>query len=134
MTQVQNKLTVHQDYINQLLEQLTISYQNTKLERQKINQQFSPEQDFTPLEELELLTVNIRGYASQIAATGIVKSNNQTISELQQLSVFNNHTIVQLYDQARLYYPHLQSYISLLDYLRLLVLEWITKSSPKQFT
>jgi len=131
MTQVQNKLTVHQDYINQLLEQLTISYQNTKLERQKINQQPSPEQDFTPLEELELLTVNIRGYASQIAATGTVKSNIQTISELQQLSVFNNRTIVQLYDQARLYYPHLRSYISLLDYLRLLVLEWITKPSPE---
>jgi hypothetical protein len=126
MAQVQNKLASHRDYIVQLLEHLTVNYQNTKLERKQIAQQYSrPEEEFTPLEEIELLTVNIRGYACQIEATGSVKSDQQAIAELQRLSVFNNHVVVQLYSEARSLYPHMQSYICMLDYLRLLVLEYL---------
>jgi hypothetical protein len=127
MIKVHNQVIVHQDYISQLLEQLRIGYQNTKLERQQISRKaFSLSiEEFTPLEELELLTVNIRGYACQIEATGTVKNDKQAIAELQKLSIFNNHSIVKLYSEARSHYPQIQLYISMLDYLRLLVLEYL---------
>ena len=41
MTQTQNQLASQQNYIAQLLEQLIVNYQNTKLERKQIAQNFS---------------------------------------------------------------------------------------------
>lgn len=126
MTQTQNQLVSQQSYIAQLLEQLTVNYQNTKLERKQIAQNFpNSEAEFTPLEEIELLTVSIRGYASQIAASGSLRNDRQAIAELQKLSVFNNHLIIQLYSEVRSHYPQMQTYICMLDYLRLLVLEYL---------
>ena len=126
MTQTQNQLVSQQSYIAQLLEQLTVNYQNTKLERKQIAQNFpNSEAEFTPLEEIELLTVSIRGYASQIAASGSLRNDRQAIAELQKLSVFNNHLIIQLYSEVRSHYPQMQTYIYMLDYLRLLVLEYL---------
>ncbi|MEI6331966.1 MAG: hypothetical protein WCP16_22230 [Pseudanabaena sp. ELA645] len=133
MAQTQNQLTSQQNYIAQLLEQLTANYQNTKLERNQIAQNFPhSEAEFTPLEDIELLTVCIRGYASQIAASGSLKNDRQAIGELQKLSVFNNHLIVQLYSEARSHYPQMQSYICMLDYLRLLVLEYLQNQQTLQ--
>ena len=126
MTQTQNQLVSQQSYIAQLLEQLTVNYQNTKLERKQIAQNFpNSEAEFTPLEEIELLTVSIRGYASQIAASGSLRNDRQAIAELQKLSVFNNHLIIQLYSEVRSHYPQMHTYIYMLDYLRLLVLEYL---------
>lgn len=126
MTQTQNQLVSQQSYIAQLLEQLTVNYQNTKLERKQIAQNFpNSEAEFTPLEEIELLTVSIRGYASQIATSGSLRNDRQAIAELQKLSVFNNHLIIQLYSEVRSHYPQMQTYICMLDYLRLLVLEYL---------
>ncbi|MBD2175521.1 hypothetical protein H6F42_01145 [Pseudanabaena sp. FACHB-1998] len=133
MTQTQNQLTSQRNYIAQLLEQLNVNYQNTKPERKQIAQNFPhSEAEFTPLEEIELLTVSIRGYASQIAASGSLKNDRQAIVELQKLSVFNNHLIVQLYSEARSHYPQMQSYICMLDYLRLLVLEYLQNQQTLQ--
>ncbi len=133
MTQTQNELTSQRNYIAQLLEQLTVNYQNTKLERKQIAQNLpQSEAEFTPLEEIELLTVSIRGYASQIAASGTLRNDRQAIAELQKLSVFNNYLIVQLYSEARSLYPQMQSYICMLDYLRLLVLEYLQNQQTLQ--
>jgi hypothetical protein len=133
MTQTQNQLTSQRNYIAQLLEQLTVNYQNTKLDRKQIAQNFPhSESEFTPLEEIELLTVSIRGYANQIAASGSLRNDRQAISELQKLSVFNNHLIVQPYSEARSHYPQMQSYICMLDYLRLLVLEYLQNQQTLQ--
>jgi hypothetical protein len=133
MTQNQNQLASQRNYIAQLLEQLNVNYQNTKLERKQIAQN-SPnsEAEFTSLEEIELLTVSIRGYASQIAALGTLRNDRQAIAELQKLSVFNNYLIVQLYSEARSHYPQMQSYICMLDYLRLLVLEYLQNEQTLQ--
>jgi hypothetical protein len=133
MTQTQNQLAAQRNYIAQLLEQLTVNYQNTNLERKQIAQNFTQsEAEFTPLEEIELLTVSIRGYASQIAASGSLRSDRNAIAELQKLSVFNNHLVVQLYSESRSHYPHMQSYICMLDYLRLLVLEYLQNQQTLQ--
>ena len=76
--------------IIQLLAQLTNTYQNTRGERQEISIQFPPEdEEFSILEELELLTVNLRGYASQIQSTGQIVNQGEAIEQLQAMRVLN---------------------------------------------
>ncbi len=76
--------------IIQLLAQLTNTYENTRGERREISIQFPPEdEEFSLLEELELLTVNLRGYASQIESTGQIVNQAQAIEQLQAMRVLN---------------------------------------------
>ncbi len=56
---------VIKSYIALLLEQLTVDYINTKEERKKIaSLTFTSDEEFTFLEEIEVLTVDIRGYST----------------------------------------------------------------------
>jgi hypothetical protein len=113
--------------IIQLLEQLTIDYQNSKSERQAIAHQFSAsETEFTVLEEIELLTTDIRGYASQIKARGYIENSQQAIEALQHKRVFNIPQIAQLYFNNSHQYEEIKFYLRMLDYLRLLILEYLT--------
>ncbi|MEG4842633.1 hypothetical protein [Microcoleus sp. B9-D4] len=126
MAQFLNKLAIQQDIIVQLLAQLTVDYQNTKLERKEISQRYlGSEEYFSFLEELELVTVSIRGYASQIEERAEVENREQAIAELHQLRVFDRSAIAQFYDETRSGYLQMRSYIRMLDYLRLLVLEYL---------
>lgn len=112
--------------IIQLLAQLTNTYQNTRGERQEISIQFPPEdEEFSILEELELLTVNLRGYASQIQSTGQIVNQTQTIEQLQAMRVLNVPQIASFYFGSNGNYEHIKSYIRTLDYLRLLLLEYL---------
>ncbi|MBN3909541.1 MAG: hypothetical protein HWQ35_24295 [Nostoc sp. NMS1] len=112
--------------ISQLLVQLTNIYQNTRGERQEISIQFPPEdEEFSLLEELELLTVNIRGYASQIQSTGKIVNQDQAIEQLQAMQVLNIPQIAGFYFGSTDNYEQIKSYIRTLDYLRLLVLEYL---------
>lgn len=126
MTQVQNKLAIQQDIIVQLLAQLTVDYQNTKSERKEIAQNYlGSEEEFSFLEELELVTVSIRGYASQIETSAGVEHREKAIADLHHLRVFDRSAIAQFYDEMRSGYLQMRSYIRMLDYLRLLVLEYL---------
>ncbi|WP_331001051.1 hypothetical protein [Nostoc commune] len=112
--------------ISQLLAQLTNIYQNTRSERQEIYIQFPPEdEEFSLLEELELLTVNLRGYASQIQSTGQIVNQSQAIEQLQAMRVLNVPQIASFYFGSNNSYEQIKSYIRTLDYLRLLLLEYL---------
>ncbi|MEA5576262.1 hypothetical protein [Anabaena sp. UHCC 0451] len=112
--------------IAQLLPQLTNLYQNTRRERKEIATQFPPEnEEFSLLEEIELLTVNLRGYASQIAATGDIVNKEQVISQLQAMRVFSITQIGKFYFNSNGKYEQMKDYIRVLDYLRLLLLEYL---------
>ncbi|MEH2207227.1 MAG: hypothetical protein V7K53_24685 [Nostoc sp.] len=112
--------------ISQLLVQLTNIYQNTRGERQQISIQFPPEdEEFSFLEELELLTVNLRGYASQIQSTGQIANQSQAIEQLQTMRVLNIPQIASFYFGSNGNYEQIKSYIRTLDYLRLLLLEYL---------
>ncbi|TAF16919.1 MAG: hypothetical protein EAZ76_06510 [Nostocales cyanobacterium] len=112
--------------IAQLLSQLTNAYQNTRSERKEIATQFPPEnEEFSLLEEIELLTVNLRGYASQIAATGDIVNKEQVISQLQAMRVFSITQIGKFYFNSNGKYEQMKDYIRVLDYLRLLLLEYL---------
>ena len=117
------------NYIIQLLDQLTVDYQNTKSERKAITTEFSPsEGEFTVLEEIELLTTDIRGYANQIKARGYLENVQETIKTLQKMRVFDIQTIAQLYFNTPRRYENIKSYLRMLDYLRLLILEYLNLS------
>ncbi|MBN3941606.1 MAG: hypothetical protein V7L21_08665 [Nostoc sp.] len=112
--------------IVQLLTQLINAYQSTRTERQEIAIQFSSEdEEFSLLEELELLTVNIRGYANQIQSTGHIVNKDQAIEQLQALRVLNVPQIANFYFGSNGNYEQIKSYIRTLDYLRLLLLEYL---------
>jgi hypothetical protein len=93
-----------------LLAQLTVDYQKTQSERIEIAQSyFGSEEDFSFLEELELVTVSIRGYASQIEERAEVENREQAIAELHQLRVFDRSAIAQFYDETRSGYLQMQA-------------------------
>ncbi len=113
-------------YITLLLEQLTIDYINTKEERKKITSlPFTSDEEFTVLEEIELLTVDIRGYASQIQVTGSVENRQQAIERLQSMRVIDIPAIAQFYLEVNDDYQQMKAYIRMLDYMRSLLLEYL---------
>jgi hypothetical protein len=123
-TSITQNPEVTRNYINHLLKQLIFDYQNTKQERQAIAS-MSPasEEEFTILEEIELLTSDIRGYASQIQARGWIENKQEAIERLQTMRVFDIPSIAQFYFTTNTNYRQLKAYIQILDYLRLLILE-----------
>lgn len=126
MAQNQDKLKGQRDYIIQLLQQLTAEYQTLNSEMKQIADQYPGlDNEFAFLEEFELLIVSIFGYAKQIQATGSIRQVELVIAHLHQLQVFTNGAIVQFYMEARWHYPKVQAYLQLLDYLRLLMLEYL---------
>ncbi|WP_096625464.1 hypothetical protein [Calothrix sp. NIES-3974] len=117
---------IHQVYIHRLLNQLTHDYKNIKSETKKIASLSSQSDDeFTFLEELELLTVDIRGYASQILVTGQVENKQQAIAKLHSLAVINIPAIALFYLETGDDYPQTKAYIRTLDYLRSLLVEYL---------
>jgi hypothetical protein len=116
-------------YITLLLDQLTADYKNTKEERKKIASLLVQSDDeFTVLEELELLTVDIRGYASQILVIGRLENQHQAIAHLHSLAVVDIPVIAQFYLEVSNDYPQIKAYIRTLDYMRSLLLEYLIGS------
>lgn len=113
--------------IIQLLEQLTIEYLNSNLDRKKIAVNFiSSEEEFSLLEEIELLSTDIRGYANQIKVRGYVDNREKAIKQLQKMRIFDIQNISQFYFDNQINFPILKSYLRMLDYLRLLILEYLS--------
>ncbi|MCL1464734.1 hypothetical protein [Argonema galeatum] len=117
---------ITRNYISHLLEQLTVDYQNTKAERKQIAS-LSPvsEEEFSVLEEIELLTVDIRGYASQIQARGWIDKEQEAIERLQNIRVFDGGAIAQFNFTTKVDYQQIKAYLRMLDYLRLLMIEYL---------
>ncbi len=112
--------------IIQLLEQVTIDYQNSVEEIKKIAVDFIPSQDeFSSLEEIELLTTDIRGYASQIKTRGYINNPSIVIAKLQKMRIFDITQISRFYFDNQINLPVFKAYLRMLDYLRLLILEYL---------
>ncbi|WP_325052163.1 hypothetical protein [Dulcicalothrix desertica] len=119
-------LEIKINYITQLLDKLTNDYKNTKQERKEIASQFYIiDEEFSLLEEIELLTVNIRGYASQIQATAKIENQQEAIGQLQAMNAFDIPVIAQFYFNNNDNYEQIKGYIRNLDYLRLVILEFL---------
>lgn len=112
--------------INDLLIQITTEYQQSQSERRDITTIFTrSDEAFSFLEELELLTTDLRGYASQMQVLGWVNNPPAVIAHLQELRLFSIPTIAQFYFETGQSYPRLKNYLRQLDYIRLLLLEYL---------
>ncbi len=114
------------NYIIQILDQLNVDYQNTKSERSDIAANYSQlEDEFSVLEEIELLTTDIRGYANQIKFSGDVDQGEKSIVNLQKMRLFDVPSLAKIYFSDSGQYPNVKSYLRTLDYLRLLILAYL---------
>ena len=77
----------------------------------------------------QLLTIDICGYANQVKESSTVKSIDLAIVQLRELNVLGNASIAQFYSDMPTEYPKIQAYIRLLDYSRLLTLEYLQNRS-----
>jgi hypothetical protein len=126
MLTVPTQISNPQDQVAHFLNQLIQLYQEAKLERLEVAKTYPvSDNGFSILEELEFLTVSMSGYATQIQSTGLVKRPENAISDLRRFKVFENEVIRKFYQDPENAYPKLQAYIQLLDYLRLLSLEYL---------
>ena len=76
--------------------------------------------------ELELLSTYIFGYVSQIVSQGNTRQQpSEVISHLHELSIFNTDCIVNWYTASAVEYPNIKQHFELLDYLRLLTLDYV---------
>ncbi len=125
-----NSLELQKKHIAQVLAQLATDYQQAKAEKLALaSQPFNEDTEFSLLEELELLTVSIRGFGCQfITATG-VGNQSDAVRQLKQMRVFDVPSIAKFYFDASVESEYLRLYVSLLDYLRLLILEYLQPST-----
>lgn len=80
----------------------------------------------TVWDSLELFSSDILGYVSQIASKGYTsQSPKQVIAHLHQLNIFQRDSIIDWYYSEGNNYPNIKQYFELLDYVRLLTLEYI---------
>jgi hypothetical protein len=84
------------------------------------------EQEYTVWSQLELLSTYISGYVTQITDYGYIRQKPQeAINHLHQLSIFDADCIVNWYRDSGNEYPKIKQFFELLDYIRLLTLEYI---------
>jgi hypothetical protein len=117
------KLT--KNYLVNLLNELSTIYKNTQEERKKLAQ-WEEDQEFTILGVMELLTTEIRGYSFQIIDNKLSLTDEKNmVQHLQELNLFNIPYVNQWYFADDFNYPQLKNYLEKLNYVRLLILEYI---------
>jgi hypothetical protein len=112
--------------IGDFLDSLIVYEKNAKADRKKLAPTLPKNSDdFTVLEEIELLTTEIRGYGSQIKISGRINNEEEAIKTLESKGIFAIPSIAQWYFNSQDDYQQLKFYVSMLDCLRLLILEYI---------
>jgi hypothetical protein len=86
------------------------------------------EQEYTVWSQLELLSTYILGYVSQIITSGYTRQEpHEALDQLHQLSIFDVDCIVSWYRSSEDEYPKIKQFFELLDYIRLLTLEYVER-------
>lgn len=118
-----------QKRLAELDSRLLASAQSMKDERRKLWQsEKESEEECTVWSELELLSTYIVGYVSQIATKGYTRQKpHEAISHLDKLSIFDVKCIMKWYPSAAEEYPKIKQYFELLDYIRLLTIDYIQR-------
>lgn len=134
MAAIHTEVELARDYISQLFQDLILYYQAAKDERKRIAEIWVSEEEFTVLEELELLTADIRGYASQFKVYGRVSEPAAAATKLHKMRILDTPAVAQWYFNSSKDYLKMKFYIQMLDYLRLLVLEYIELHQQEEET
>ncbi len=98
--------------ISDLFAQITTDYQQMKSERKGVTAAFPPSDEaFSVIEELELLTSDLRGYASQLQVRDWIENPAAAIDRLQTMRIFSIPSIAQFYFEHSQDYPKLKEYV-----------------------
>lgn len=118
-----------QKRIAELMERLFDHQKFLRDERKKLWQiEKASEEQYTVLDRLEVLSMFIVGYVSQITTKGYTRQEPQeVISHLHRLSIFNVECIIKWYPTADKEYPKIKEFFELLDYIRLLAIDYIQR-------
>jgi len=122
-----NPLEQNTQKIVDLLTQLTQDYQqilqqdtNSLLENFPTNNH-----EFSILEEIDLLTTDLRGYASQIKINQQIKNPDEALTKLRNLRMLANPSLAELYFIKNKQFPLIYQYLQKLDYFKLLIIDWL---------
>ncbi|MFN5264774.1 MAG: hypothetical protein ACK5EH_20690 [Pseudanabaena sp.] len=111
-------------YIEKILNQLLKDYQSTKLERERIAL-WEENQEFSVLGTIEVLTDDIRGYSFQIINNSSIAKSQEILNELNKLKIFEIPEFIEWYFTPEFDYPQMKHYAETLNYLRLLIIEYL---------
>lgn len=81
---------------------------------------------YTVLDRLDILSGDIIGYVPESASKKYrLKDPKKAVDHLHRLSIFNVKCIMKWYPTAAQEYPKIKHYFELLDYVRLLTIDYI---------
>ncbi len=113
--------------IVELLTQLTQDYLSIlQQDKSSLLENFPlSDHEFSILEEIDLFTTELRGYASQINVNQQIKNPDQTLTKLRNLRILANPSLAELYFIKNEQFPLIHQYLQKLDYLKLLIIDWL---------
>ena len=118
------------NYIRQILNQLVTDYQQTQSERIQIAL-WEEDKDFSLLGIIEMLTDEIRGYSLQSISSDNLENFQEILINLQKIKLFEIPYVGDWYFSLEFDFPQIKHYIETLNYLRLLVIEYLHNNIAK---
>ena len=127
MTQNAKRLDLRREYLAQLLILRNHQYRETKEERRQLfEDEIEEEQEFPVWAELELLSSDVVGYASQIVEKGQVSSPQQALEVLNRYYILDKRKLIDWYlTTNETTCPNMKQFLITLDYIRLITVEYI---------
>ncbi len=115
--------------IAELLNRLKEHGRTMKDERSKLwDNDKNDTQGYSVLDRLEVLSLNVMGYLSGLDSEKFIsKEPEKVVNHLHKLSIFNVECIMKWYPSAAQEYPKIKHYFELLDYIRLLTIDYIQR-------
>lgn len=122
--------SLHRALIWSIRDKFVLTYNTlAKEDRVQIRQiDWDRDDDFCVHVEIEHISEYVLGYARTIMDYGAVKNPKQAIDDMQQLDIFGNARFAEWYFESQSEYTYLVQSVELLDYLRLLVCEYLMLS------
>ena len=122
-----NPLEQSTQKIIDLLNQLNQDYQQLlQQDKPLLFETFPPNsQTLSILEEIDLLTTDLRGYASQITINQQIQNPDQALTRLRSMRLLENPSLAELYFTKNKQFPIIYQYLQKLDYLKLLLIDWL---------
>jgi hypothetical protein len=78
---------------------------------------------------VELFAADVSGYALSAVKGWWKRDSDEAVKHLRELSIFQNQEFYQWSENEGKNYPNFVDYVNLTDYLRLLVIDYLTQVS-----
>jgi hypothetical protein len=122
-----SQFIVEKERITNMAEKVLAEYKGMRDERSQIDDwEWENDFYFTILGAMEIFSSYVGGYASQIATRGSVREPKNAVKLLETSRLFDQSYFVKWYFAPDNKYVKVKQYVDDLDYLRLLIIEYIS--------